>query len=166
MGPRSGGEIKVSDPAPQKQGGCFAAIGMAVVAILALFGALIVVGLFASQNASAPTRTAPQSAWTPPSGFQLTETDSFRPVRVGYRWLENREFSCDYGDMCFGAEFVSEKPCDFFYAALSLLDSSGANVGMTNDTTTGVKEGQRVVMVFRTYEKRARAAELSRVSCS
>lgn len=159
-------ECVLSDPQPQQKGGCFAAIGQAVVVVVVLVIGLILVGMFTADDNPSPAASVQRSTWTPPAGFQVTDSDSFSGGRIGYRWLEAREFKCDYGRMCLGMEFVSEKPCDFFYAGLSLLDSSGANVGMTNDTTSGVQADQRVIMVFRTYEERARSAELSKVTCS
>ena len=156
----------------QQGGGCFALIGKVVVfIILAIVALIFVIPLINGGTASQQSINGASSSefsdnnWTPPPGFIKTRSDGFNSVNIGVRWLEAKDYECRFGRACWGMEFVSEEPCSHFYAAITLLDSANTNIGFTNDSTTGVAAGQKVRLVFETYEEGARSAELSRVSC-
>jgi hypothetical protein len=51
------------------------------------------------------------------------------------------------------------------YAEITILDSSGTNIGYTNDTTSGLGAGQKAKMVFETFEPGAKNARLAEISC-
>jgi hypothetical protein len=97
-----------------------------------------------------------------PRGFDSYDSDS------AYRFLSGKkgEYRCTYsGAYCWGIEFVSRTGCDNLYVELTILDSTGRNIGFTNDTTSGVRAGERVVLIFDTFDSAADKARIAEVSC-
>lgn len=97
-----------------------------------------------------------------PKGF--SEYDS----GIAFKFLKyGSEYRCSYyGAYCWGIEFISKSSCSSFYVELSILDSSGANIGYTNDLTSNVNPLQRVKMVFNSYEDGAKSGQIAQVTCS
>jgi hypothetical protein len=71
---------------------------------------------------------------------------------------------CDYFD-CHNVSIVTKTGCSQIYAEMTLMDSSGANVGYTNDTSTAVQPLQVVKMRFDVIEESADTGRLTEVSC-
>jgi hypothetical protein len=72
--------------------------------------------------------------------------------------------SCDYFD-CYNVSIVTKTGCSQIYAEMTLMDSSGANVGYTNDTSSAVQPLQVVKMRFDVIEESADTGRLTEVSC-
>ena len=95
-----------------------------------------------------------------PKGFS-TYSDT-----IAYRWLERGEFSCSYGDHCWGMLVVAKNGCpSSLYAEITILDSAGSNIGFTNDTTSGLGQGQQAKLIFEDFTPGAQKARLSEISC-
>jgi hypothetical protein len=97
-----------------------------------------------------------------PKDFQLYEEN------IAYRFLSysKGEYRCSYsGAYCWGIEIVTQSGCNNLYAELTILDSTGRNIGFTNDTTSGVRAKERVILVFDTFENGADQGRLAKVSC-
>lgn len=102
--------------------------------------------------------------WAPPAGYQAIRTDN--RVWVGVEWVRPARSECIGGRACFAMNVVTEKPCPTsLYAAVKLLGENGDNIGWTNDTAQGVDAGERVRLVFETYERGARSAAIAEMSC-
>ena len=98
-----------------------------------------------------------------PEGFTEYEGDS----QIAWRWLDfGSEYSCSYGDYCWGMSIISRDGCpSSLYAEITILDSSGTNIGFTNDTTSGLGAGQKAKMIFETFTAGANTARLAKISC-
>ena len=83
---------------------------------------------------------------------------------LSFRWLEPNEFSCSFGDACWGQLWTTTKDCDFFYVELQLLNKDDIVIGSTNDTAS-LSAGQTAKLVFQSFESGARTARLQSVSC-
>jgi len=93
-----------------------------------------------------------------PEGFASYDSNT------AYRFQDKGEFRCDYFS-CWGMEFVSKVSCSSFYVEITILDSSGANIGYSNDSASGVQPNQKVKMKFDAVEDAAQTARLAKVSC-
>ncbi len=93
-----------------------------------------------------------------PEGFESYDSNT------AYRFQDKGEFRCDYFS-CWGMEFVSKVSCSSFYVEITILDSSGANIGYSNDSASGVQPNQKVKMKFDAVEDAAQTARLAKVSC-
>jgi len=62
-------------------------------------------------------------------------------------------------------EVVSKDGCDSLYVKVSEINSSGANVGYTNETTAGLAAGQKAILMLDTYNEAADQFRLSQISC-
>lgn len=99
------------------------------------------------------------AAWLP-SGFRAAGDG------LGARWLDDNEFECTYSSgHCWGLEVITRDGCQDLYAEITILDSSNANIGWTNDTASGVMPMERVRLIFDSFEAGARAARLSELNC-
>jgi hypothetical protein len=111
---------------------------------------------------------AERDAWLPSTGFDLTNvvTDiRGRPVKAGIKWLSQGQYSCDYGQSCWGLEVIAIDPCQSLYAEIAILNRGGANIGMANDSAVGSAALQRVQFVFHTFESSAHSADLVKIVC-
>lgn len=136
-----------------------AAIGIGVSAFLLLgfvgCASMVSQSIVRSEQESSGTVAIEDSSWVP---------EGFTPFnnKIATKWTEVPSEGC-YLDGCYAMEVVSSEQCDHLYVELALLDSSGANVGFTNDTTSSLSPGQRAVLVFNasTGEK----ARIAKVNC-
>ena len=97
-----------------------------------------------------------------PKGFNEYAEDS----QIAWRWAERGEYSCSYGDYCWGIFITAREGCpSSLYAEITILDSSGTNIGYTNDTTSGLGAGQKAKLVFETFTSGAKTARLAEISC-
>jgi len=96
-----------------------------------------------------------------PKGF-----DSF-DSNIAYRFLKyGSEYKCTlYGAYCWGIEIVAKNGCNNLYAELTIFDSADRNIGWTNDSATNVRAGEKVLLVFDSFEDGADKGRLSAVSC-
>lgn len=95
-----------------------------------------------------------------PKGFSTYDDE------IAYRWLEPGEFSCAYGDHCWGMLITAKNGCpQSLYAEITILDSAGSNIGFTNDTTSGLSPSQQAKLIFEDFTPGARKARLSEISC-
>jgi hypothetical protein len=111
---------------------------------------------------------ADRDAWLPPTGFTLTSVVSDsrgRPIKAGLKWLEQGQYSCDYGKSCWGLQVVAIDPCQSMYAEIAVLSRAGSNIGMANDVAVGSSAYQRVEFVFNTFEPAARSADIVKITC-
>ena len=97
------------------------------------------------------------TSWVP-TGFQPFNND------VAIKWSESGTFSCDFGQSCVQMEAVSKGGCDSLYVELAKLDSSGNNVGFTNETTSGLDAGQKAILKFEMFGDYS-SVKVSKVSC-
>lgn len=97
-----------------------------------------------------------------PKGFNEYSGDS----RIAWRWLDRGEYSCSYGDHCWGMAIIAREGCPAsVYAEITILDSSDANIGFTNDATSGLGAGQKAKLVFEDFTAGAKSARLAKISC-
>lgn len=141
---------------------------------IAVFATLIVVGLV-SYCGSQTTNTTSSSlagmpsepAWIPPEGYALEAYAGGNRSRMGTKWVTPTANECrGSGKTCFAIEVVTEKPCyRGLYASITLLGKDDTNIGWTNDTAQGVEAGEKVRLVFGTYERGVEAARLAEINC-
>jgi hypothetical protein len=106
---------------------------------------------FSPQASALSPSPVADPAWTPPQGFQAIQTRSpyGESKWVAIRWVPPAEAQCEtYMSRCYQLEIVSEKGCSLLYASLIKLDSAGANIGYTNDTTSSVVAEQIARLTF------------------
>jgi hypothetical protein len=143
-----------------------------------VLAALMLIGWLAPKEDSAKTTTSSKSnvssnSVTPqttkkvvlpwyPEGFNEYEGDS----QIAWRWLDKGEYSCSYGDHCWGMSIIAREGCpSMVYAEISILDESDSNIGFTNDTTSGLSAGQKAKLVFEDFTPGAKSARLAKISC-
>ena len=97
-----------------------------------------------------------------PVGFNSWTEDS----NVAWRWLEDKEYKCDYDRACTGIMVVAKDGCSRnLYAEVSILDKKSVQIGYTNDTVSSALSMQESKLVFNTYEEGANSFRLSKISC-
>ena len=97
-----------------------------------------------------------------PEGFTEYQGDS----QIAWRWLDSGEYSCSYGDHCWGMVIIAHDGCpSMVYAEITILDASDSNIGFTNDTTSGLAAGQKAKLVFEDFTPGAKSARLAKISC-
>lgn len=156
---------KPPEPSQGAQWGC-----VAVIIVLALVGLAMCTGggspssSSSSSSSTANTYTA-APAWTPPEGYTLYPTSS--GSRIGVKWSTARGSECTgYNVTCFAMDVVTEKGCPrSLYAEIKILGKGGDNIGWTNDTAQGVDAGEKVRLVFDTYERGASTAQIAEINC-
>ena len=85
---------------------------------------------------------------------------------IAWRWLDRNEFRCAYGNQCWGISIIAREGCPTsLYAEITILDGGGANIGYTNDLTSGLLKGQEGRLVFEDFTPGADSARLSEISC-
>jgi hypothetical protein len=113
------------------------------------------------ENANTQVEPPVDNSWIP-SNFGTFSGDN----NVAYRWLENDEFDCGYGDSCWGIMIMSKQGCpNGLYAELSILDRDDVQVGYTNDSVGSALPLQKTKMIFETFEDSAHSARVSDISC-
>ena len=121
---------------------------------------------FSSSSDNSPTSPYPVaeedlSNWIP-SGFNSWSDDP----NVSWRWLENKEYKCDYDRACSGIMIIARNGCDRnLYAEVSILDKNDVQIGYTNDTVSSALSMQESKLIFNTYEEYADTFRLSKISC-
>ncbi len=148
-------------PSPKKSG----SIGCAV-AILAILGAVTYCSKqddTSSGTYASAIDTTPR--WTPPDGYERHEAS--RGGEIGVQWEKPTRAECrGSGVTCFAVNVVTERSCPRnLYASITLFDATGNNIGWTNDTAQGVEAGERVRLVFDTYERGVDSARIAEISC-
>lgn len=126
----------------------------------------------ANREAARAKQKAAATAWLPDDGeYTVRDAEGVLgdTTPVGWRWLNGQEFSCEYGDYCFGMAVVPKYGCpDNLYIELSLLDDEDSNIGFTNASTSGVGSGQTAKLTFSGYEDytdAVQSARLAKISC-
>jgi hypothetical protein len=122
------------------------------------------------ENQSSPKSTTPSPRTMPPV---VTDPDGWVPLgfeklkdRLAYRWLESNEYKCSsLADGCWGLLIYAHDGCGSLYVELGLLDSSGVNVGMTNDIASNVRAGEQAKLEFEDYGNGASKARIAQVNC-
>lgn len=95
-----------------------------------------------------------------PKGYSAYSGD------IAWRWLEGKEYRCSYGDNCWGISIIAKNGCPTsVYAKITILNGNGANIGYTNDLTSGLSSGQEARLVFEDFTPGAASARLSEISC-
>jgi len=152
--PPAGGKPPSSKGA---QAGCF--VVLVLIALISLAMCKPDAGTSTSSNAPAAT------SWTPPEGYSLERTS--RGENIGVAWSRPSRGECrGYDVTCFAVDVVTEHGCPrSLYASITILSKTNDNIGWTNDTAQGVEAGEKVRLVFRTYERGAASARLAEVSC-
>jgi hypothetical protein len=97
-----------------------------------------------------------------PSGFNSWPDDP----NVSWRWLENKEYKCDYDRACSGIMIIAKNGCDKnLYAEVSIRDKNDVQIGYTNDTVSSALSMEESKLIFNTYEVNADTFRLSKISC-
>lgn len=151
--------------APAKQS---SSTGCATVGVIV--GALLLVGYCSTHGgsdlsaSSRPTASA-EPAWTPPEGYERDYTH--RGGGVAVQWEKPTRSECrGYDVTCFALNVVTEKGCPRnLYVSISLFNTSGDNIGWTNDTAQGVMASEKTRLVFTTYERGAASARIAEINC-
>jgi hypothetical protein len=127
-----------------------------VLAVLVTLG--IACGESTVQNSNVPQiPPTSESAWVP-AGFDLLND------QIAFRWLTGK--SCSYGAKCTHAEFYARYGCpNALYVEVAKLDSKGSQVDWTNDMSTSVPVGGRVILEFITFNTAAVKTQITKVSC-
>lgn len=138
-------------------------------AIVAIVGTLVLVGycfkLDGGGSQASGSDYTPESAWTPPAGYQLHA--SRRGGSVGLEWVDPTPAECrGSGVSCWAVNVITEQDCPrSLYASITLLGPAGDNMGWTNDAAQGVVAGERTKLVFRTYERDVQSARIAEINC-
>ena len=118
-----------------------------------------------SAPASASARRTPSPEPTDwwPSDFEPWPGDS----SIAWRFEDRGEFNCTYsGASCWGMDVIARDGCSSsLYVELTILDSSGAAIGYTNDAAGRLISGQHAKLVFNTFEASAEKARISTINC-
>jgi hypothetical protein len=121
-------------------------------------------GSTTSNNTATSSSTATDEDLTNwiPSGFNSWSEDS----NVSWRWLENKEYKCDYDRACSGIMIIAKNGCDKnLYAEVSIRDKNDVQIGYTNDTVSSALPMEESKLIFNTYEEYADTFRLSKISC-
>lgn len=133
---------------------------VAVVVALAFLG-------WCSQQGQEQTEysASPNPTWTPPDGFVTHRMG--RGGSVGVEWdMPTRSECRGSGTTCFAMNVVTERDCPRnLYVSITLFNEADDNIGWTNDTAQGVQAGERVRLVFDTYERGAESARIAEINC-
>ena len=119
------------------------------------------------QPSIAPTPTpAPTRRPTPTPASETMHVWTQDPL-LEWRWLDGREFSCEYdGAACWGMLVKAIAGCPRgLYGEVTVLDGSKIAIGYTNDTVGALGVGQQAKLVFESFESGARYAQPSELSC-
>lgn len=100
------------------------------------------------------TRLADSVPWYPEDFYEFDSN-------IAYKYNNDR---CDYF-ACSTVTLISKASCSNLYAEMTLSDSSGANVGFTNDSASSVQPFQEVKLRFDVTEDRAETGRLVEVNC-
>jgi hypothetical protein len=135
------------------------------IGIVCIFALLYAIGSSAdSENSTQspyPEIEENLTNWIP-VGFNSWTEDS----NVAWRWLEDKEYKCDYDRACTGIMVVAKDGCSRnLYAEVSILDKKSVQIGYTNDTVSSALSMQESKLVFNTYEEGANSFRLSKISC-
>jgi hypothetical protein len=95
----------------------------------------------------------PKDPWIP-AGFEKYND------RVAIKWRTGR-INCRIGDECRQIEIIAKNGCKNLYVEAAKMDARGNNIGMTNDSTVGLKPRQKAVLEFSSNDK----LEITEVSC-
>lgn len=142
---------------------------MAFLSVAGTLGALVIalvgcVGLFATSyndviKESEGRSVVKDTSWVP-EGFS-----AFNNL-VAYRYSDKGSYSCDsFRKRCIQLEVVAKKGCDSLYVEMTELDESDNNVGYTNETTSGLRSGEKALLMIDTYNDRANSFRISEISC-
>ncbi len=159
-------ETKATTTEQPKKGmnGCliaFLSIAGSIGAILFLFVGCV--GMFAvnyndTVNESEGKNTIKDTSWVP-EGFTAFNN------KVAYKYAESGSYTCSRRTRCLQMEVVSKEGCDSLYVEMAEINSSGANVGYNNETTSGLAAGQKAILVLDSYNDAADTFRLSKISC-
>jgi hypothetical protein len=96
-----------------------------------------------------------------PKGFVSYDSNT------AYRFLEyGKDYRCTYSSAyCWGVEMLTKLGCSSLYAEMTILDSSGRNIGFTNDSANGVRPNEKVILIFNSFEDGADQGRLELISC-
>jgi hypothetical protein len=72
---------------------------------------------------------------------------------------------CSSNQSCFQVEIVPKDGCNNLYVSAALLNSDNANIGFTNDLTTGVGAGERAIMTLSTFEDNLDSIRVQEINC-
>ena len=131
--------------------------------LIIFFGVSKAVGLVDTPIESTLNSGTPSvdTSWRP-TGFALWRED----FSVAWRWLDDDELTCKYGDSCWGIMVVTEKGCpNSLYGEVSILDSAKVQIGYTNDSLSSTLPLQKSKMIFESFEEDANSAVVSKLSC-
>ena len=110
-----------------------------------------------STSRDSPPSKNEDTSWVP-AGFNRYNSN------VAWRWSPDGSYKCDYGQRCVQVQVVSQKGCNRLYVEASKLDANGNNVGMTNDSTTNLQQGQKALLMLDTYGD-FKSFQLAKISC-
>jgi hypothetical protein len=114
-----------------------------------------------SNSVTPPTTKKVILPWYP-EGFNEYDGDP----QIAWRWLDTSEFSCSYGDQCWGMMVIAREGCpSSAYVEITIIDNNGTNIGFTNDTTSSLGAGQKAKLVFEDFTTGAESARLAKISC-
>ena len=102
------------------------------------------------------------STWYP-STYKLYVDDA----SIAWRFRDKSEYSCSFsGASCSSIEVIAKDGCTtLLYAEVSILDSSGAAIGFSNDVAGSLTRGQHAKLVFDILDDAAASVRLTDVSC-
>ena len=124
-----------------------------VIAFIAILG---VIGSFVGDGGRNPEPE--DNSWVP-EGFTKYDDE------VAWRWSPRDSYNCRRNRSCLQIEVVPKTGCDSLYAKASLVDSSGNNVGYTNESTSDVSAGQKALLMLDTYRDNFSTFRLAKISC-
>jgi len=96
-----------------------------------------------------------------PKGFVSYDSST------AYRFLDyGKDYRCTYSSSyCWGVEMLTKYGCSSLYAEMTILDSSGRNIGFTNDTASSIRPNEKVILIFDSFEDGADQGRLDLISC-
>ncbi len=148
-----------SDTARPSSGSRFLRLlAVAVVVVLAVFWWMDS-GRVSTPSTSGAGTSGGSAAWAP-SGYQVVSADP----NVAWKW--NAQPACPAGGSCWGMTVIAHAGCpSSLYVEMSVLDGTGAAIGLTNAVTSALTPGQRAILNFSSYETNGKSATPTKFSC-
>jgi len=94
-----------------------------------------------------------------PAEYNVWSNDS----NVAWKW--NNSKSCDTYS-CWHIDFISQTGCNYFYAAINILDTNGNIVDYTNASLPALPALQAATLRFDNLQELGHEAQLASVSCN
>jgi hypothetical protein len=105
------------------------------------------------------TNEGDTNAWVP-SGFEKWNNE------IAYRFVKGKSCTLDIAEACVHYEIYTRYGCpNSLYVEVAFLDTSGAQVDWSNNTTTSLSPGSRALLEFVSFESSAKQVHITQIIC-